>query len=227
MSMEPRPRPPADEAQLLARATELAGRPVRTVAERFGLPTPNDLKAHKGWVGQLLEYALGASAGSRAEPDFPHLQVELKTVPVDSQAVPRESTYVCVCPLDGVTLAQGWEASWARRKLARVLFVPVVQRGDEPVGDRMVGAPVFWEPGPDDLRRLKQDWDEITGRISLGELARLDGSVGEVLQLRPKAANLTETTWVLDGDAEWVQTGPRGFYLRRSFTREILARAFG
>jgi DNA mismatch repair protein MutH len=227
MTPEPRPRPPADEAELVARATALAGRRVRAVADRFDLPTPDDLKRHKGWVGQLLEYALGASAASRAEPDFPHLAVELKTIPVDSRAAPRESTYVCVCPLDGVTLAKGWEASWARRKLARVLFVPVVQQGDEVVGDRLIGAPVFWEPSKEDSRRLQADWEEIAERISLGELARLDASVGEVLQLRPKAANLTETTWVLDADAEWVETGPRGFYLRRSFTKEILQRAFG
>lgn len=227
MSAEPRPRPPADEAQLLARATALAGWPVRVVAERFGLPTPADLRRHKGWVGQLLEYALGASAGSRAEPDFPHLRVELKTVPVDAQAVPRESTYVCVCTMDGVVLGKGWEESWVRRKLSRVLFVPVVSLADEEVGDRIIGAPVFWEPAEEDVRRLRADWEEITERISLGDLARLDATIGEVLQLRPKAANLAETTWVLDGDAEWVETGPRGFYLRRSFTREILARSFG
>ena len=227
MNPEPRPRPPADEAQLLARATALAGRPVRSVAQRFGLPTPDDLRRHKGWVGQLLEYALGASAGSRAEPDFPHLRVELKTVPVDGRAVPRESTYVCVCTMDGVTLGRGWEESWVCRKLARVLFVPVVQRVDEAVGDRLIGAPVFWKPGREDLRRLQADWEEIVERITLGDLARLDGSVGEVLQLRPKAASHKDTTWVLDGDAEWVETGPRGFYLRRSFTKEIFARAFG
>jgi len=227
MSSEPRPRPPADEAELVARATALAGRRVRAVADRFGLPTPDDLRRHKGWVGQLLEYALGASAASRAEPDFPHLAVELKSVPVDSRAAPRESTYVCVCPMDGVTLARGWEESWVRRKLARVLFVPIVQVGQEPVGERLIGAPVFWEPSPEDLRRLQADWEEIAERISLGELARLDASVGEVLQLRPKAANHTDTTWVLDSDAEWVETGPRGFYLRRSFTKELLQRAFG
>lgn len=227
MSPEPRPRPPEDEAELLARATAIAGRPLESVATRFGLPTPADLKRHKGWVGQLLEYVLGASAASRAEPDFPHLAIELKTVPVDARAVPRESTYVCVCPLEGDELHGAWEESWVRRKLARVLFVPVVQRSDEPVGARIVGAPVFWEPGPEDLARLRADWEEITERIQLGQLDRLDARVGEVLQLRPKAADRTETTWVLDADAQWVETGPRGFYLRRSFTREILARAFG
>ena len=224
---EPRPRPPADVAQLLARATALAGRPLRAVAGRFGLPTPDDLRRHKGWVGQLLEYALGASAASRAEPDFPHLGVELKTVPVDARAKPRESTYVCVCPMDGAELRVAWDDSWVRRKLSRVLWIPVVQRASEPVGDRLVGAPVFWEPAPDDLRRLRADWEEITERVQLGALDRLDASVGEVLQLRPKAADHTETTWVLDAAAEWVETGPRGYYLRRRFTAEILARAFG
>jgi len=222
--MEPRPRPPRDDHELLARTQLLAGRSVQAVAVRFGLPVPASLRAHKGWLGQLLEYALGASAASRAEPDFPHLGIELKSVPVDEAARPRESTYVCVAPLDG-SLAVTWEESWVRRKLSRVLFVPIV--GDGPLPSRLIGAPVLWEPDAREDARLRADWEEITGRIVAGDVAGLDGRVGEALQLRPKGASGSDATWTLDGDAEWVQTMARGFYLRRSWTAELLRRAFG
>ena len=221
---EPRPRPPRDEGELLLRAQRLAGRRVSEVAERFGLPVPADLRSHKGWLGQLTEYALGASAASRAEPDFPHLGVELKTIPVDQDARPRESTYVCVAPLDG-SLASTWEESWVCRKLSRVLFLPVV--GDVPLGDRLLGASVLWVPDERESSRLRADWEEITERIVRGDLERLDASVGEVLHLRPKGASSRDVTWTLDSDANWVETNPRGFYLRRAFTAALLARAFG
>lgn len=207
------------------RAQRLAGRSLGDVAQRFGLPVPKSLSSHKGWIGQLLEYALGASAASRAEPDFPHLGVELKSVPVDPAARPRESTYVCVAPLGGA-LAPTWEESWVRKKLARVLFLPIVVRGDELPGERIVGAPLLWEPDPDDDRRLRADWEELTERIVLGDLTALHARAGEVLQLRPKAASSRDTTWILDGDADWVETNPRGFYLRRAFVEEVLARSF-
>ena len=61
----------------------------------------------------------------------------------------------------------------------------------------------------------------------MGDLEHLDARLGTALQLRPKAANRSETTWMLDRDGSWVETGPRGFYLRRSFTRSLMSRAFG
>ncbi|MCO4771305.1 MAG: DNA mismatch repair endonuclease MutH [Deltaproteobacteria bacterium] len=221
---EPRPRPPVDDAELLVRAQRIAGRSVVQVAERFGLPVPPNLRANKGWLGQLVEYALGASAASRAEPDFPHLGIELKTVPVDSMARPRESTYVCVAPLDG-GLASTWEESWCRRKLDRVLFLPVV--GDGPLATRVLGAALLWAPSEEERGRLQADWEEITERVVRGDLEGLDARVGEILQLRPKGATARDTTWTLDADAQWVQTMPRGFYLRRAFTAGLLQRAFG
>jgi DNA mismatch repair protein MutH len=222
--MEARPRPPVDERELLVRAQGLAGRTVEQVAARFALPVPSELRHHKGWLGQLVEYALGASAASRAEPDFPHLGVELKTLPVDAQARPRESTYVCVAPLDGA-IEPRWEDSWVCRKLARVLFVPVV--GSEAVAARRFGAPVLWVPGPEERARLRADWEDLTERIVRGDLERLDARAGEILQLRPKGAAASDVTWTLNRDADWVETMPRGFYLRRSFTAELLRRAFG
>jgi DNA mismatch repair protein MutH len=184
---------------------------------------PVDLRRSKGWVGQLLERYLGASAGSRAEPDFPYLGIELKSVPVDRSGRPRESTYVCTAPLDG-SLAGTWQDSWARRKLQRVLWMPVVGEGAMPVAERLVGAALLWSPSDQEEAQLCRDWEELAELIQTGDLARLDAHTGEVLQLRPKAASSKSLTWMLDEDANWIQVNPRGFYLRRSFTTDLLAR---
>lgn len=81
--------PPRDEAELLARARALRGRPVE----------PSGLH-RKGKTGELVERALGAHGGSTATWDFPDLGVELKTIPVDARtAMPRESTFVCTVSL--------------------------------------------------------------------------------------------------------------------------------
>ncbi|MBR7443185.1 DNA mismatch repair protein MutH, partial [Klebsiella pneumoniae] len=71
------------------------------LAVMAGLTIPNDLKRDKGWIGVLLERWLGASAGSKPEQDFAALGVELKTIPIDSQGRPLETTFVCVAPLTG------------------------------------------------------------------------------------------------------------------------------
>ncbi len=218
------PRPPESIAVLLDRARGLAGWPLGRVARRFGLPVPPDLRRHKGWIGQLLETALGASAGSRAVPDFPHLGVEMKSLPVTAQGRPRESTYVCTAPLDG-SLEPTWEESWVRRKLSTVLWVPVVGDAATSPGERVVGTAWLWSPSADEDAALRRDFEQISALIATGELWHLDATHGEVMQLRPKAANRDQGTWALDQDSEWVRANPRGFYLRPAFTRGLLSRA--
>ena len=73
-----KPTPPQNETILIRRAISLSGKTLGEIAAQHGRRCPPDLKRHKGWVGQLIEWVLGASAGSRAEPDFPQLGIELK-----------------------------------------------------------------------------------------------------------------------------------------------------
>lgn len=215
---------PASREELLARADAIAGRTVGHLAEQLGLVIPPDLRGHKGWIGHVLEKALGAPPGSGAAPDFPALGVELKTIPVDERAVPRESTWVCWAPLDG-SMAAVWEESLAFQKLSAVLWVPVV--GDGPPGDRFIGRAVAWTPSEAEEATLREDWEEITELIREGRIDLLVASLGAALQIRPKAASSRDVVRYLGPDGDWLETGPRGFYLRRTFTAEVLRRAFG
>nr|MBP9641859.1 DNA mismatch repair protein MutH [Budvicia sp.] len=126
---------PDSEQELYQRAIALAGYTMKELASLAGMPIPEDLKRDKGWVGMLLERYLGASAGSKPEQDFPHLGVELKTIPVNSKGNPLETTFVCVAPLtgnNGIT----WESSHLRKKLCRVLWVPVEGERSIPLAER-------------------------------------------------------------------------------------------
>jgi len=214
---------PRSSEELLARARSVAGRPLKNIAEQLDRPVPPDLRRAKGWIGQLLESFLGASAGSRAEQDFPHLGIELKSLPVDRSGRPRESTWVCIAPLDG-SLSGTWELSWVRRKLSKVLWIPVVGEGTVAPGDRLVGAALLWSPSEEEEEQLRCDFEDLAELIQTGNLAQLDAHRGSALQLRPKAASSRDLTWMLDEDANWVEVNPRGFYLRRSFTTELLER---
>ncbi|MGL4515658.1 MAG: DNA mismatch repair endonuclease MutH, partial [Shewanella sp.] len=186
---------------------------------------PKDLKRDKGWVGQLIEMELGAIAGSKPEQDFLHLGVELKTIPIDAQGRPLETTYVCVAPLtniEGLT----WQDSLVCHKLQRVLWIPVEGERHLPIGERRVGTAILWEPDQEELRLLQQDWEEIMELIALGKVATLTARHGEVLQLRPKAANSKALTQSIAEDGSLQLINPRGFYLKTAFTAMILNKAF-
>ncbi len=110
--------PPRDRGELLQRAQGLQGLTLGTLAEGMGWNTPEKLLHAKGWAGQLLEACLGATAGSRPVPDFEHLGIELKTIPVDSGGRVLESTFVCAASLLTVG-RERWENSQVRRKTFR------------------------------------------------------------------------------------------------------------
>ena len=219
------PSPPLTEQELLNRAQQLAGLTLGELADLAAIIPPADLKRDKGWVGQLLEWHLGATAGSKPVPDFIDLGIELKTIPIGYNGKPLETTFVCVAPLIGV---QGlrWETSHIRHKLSRVLWIPVEGERDIPLAERHVGSPLIWSPSIDEDAQLKQDWEELMDMIVLGQVEHITARHGEVLQLRPKAANSKVLTEAYGENGQPIKTLPRGFYLKTHFTAEILARYF-
>lgn len=218
--------PPRSEAELLERATRIAGEKLGTLAARLGIVAPETLTRHKGWVGNLIERALGASAGSRAMPDFETLGVELKTLPVDSTGRPLESTFVCTIPLAEIGEVE-WHASRVRRKLMRVLWMPVEGVRELKVPERRIGAPVLWSPSDEELAALRSDWEDLAGLIGRGAVESVTGHLGKCLQIRPKARNSHARRRGVDADGARLVTLPRGFYLRATFTEAIVRRAFG
>ncbi|HIF9085310.1 TPA: DNA mismatch repair endonuclease MutH [Photobacterium damselae] len=216
---------PLSENELLQRAQELAGLTLGELAYQAGIVVPPDLRRDKGWVGQLLEWHLGASAGSKPVPDFAELGIELKTIPIGYNGKPLETTFVCVAPLIGVQ-GLSWQQSHIRHKLARVLWIPVEGERDLPLADRHVGSPLIWSPSAQEEAQLQQDWEELMDMIVLGQVEQITARHGEVLQLRPKAANSKALTEAYGANGQPIKTLPRGFYLKTTFTAAILERYF-
>ncbi|HHF5686882.1 TPA: DNA mismatch repair endonuclease MutH [Haemophilus influenzae] len=207
--------------QLLSQAQSIAGLTFGELADELHIPVPIDLKRDKGWGGMLLERALGATAGSKAEQDFSHLGVELKTLPINAEGYPLETTFVSLAPLvqnSGVK----WENSHVRHKLSCVLWMPIEGSRHIPLRERHIGAPILWKPTAEQERQLKQDWEELMDLIVLGKLEQITARIGEVMQLRPKGANSRAVTKGIGKNGEIIDTLPLGFYLRKEFTAQIL-----
>lgn len=211
---------PQSEASLLQRCQQLSGKTIGQLAAQMQQVVPVDLRSHKGWVGNLLERSLGADAGNQAEPDFVSLGIELKTLPINARGTPKESTYVCTVN-PNASAEIHWQTCWLRRKLSKVLWLPVEADSAIPLAERYIGQAVLWQPTPQQELILQQDWEELM------EIMIADGGVtaklGRYLQVRPKAANSRVTTRRIGYDGEVELHHPRGFYLRTCFTQQILS----
>lgn len=212
---------PSNEQELLNRAEMAAGYSFAEIAQYVNIPIPANLNKQKGWVGNLIETYLGANAGSKAEQDFSNLGIELKTIPVNKEGKPLETTFVSVIPLmanHGVI----WETSHVKYKLSKVLWIPIEGERSIPLAERKVGKPILWIPTLEQEQQLKQDWQELMDMIALGQVEKITARYGTYLQIRPKAANGKALTEAIGENGEIILTRPRGFYLKKSFTSQIL-----
>ena len=210
----------------MERARALAGRTVGELGQEFGREVPPTAHRAKGLVGQLAEDALGATAGSKDVPDFEAIGVELKTIPLNAEGKPRESTFVCTIPLLKMAETE-WEQSVVWRKLRRVLWIPVEADPALPLPERRLGMPILWSPSEPEVRALRGDWERLADLIGRGEIDRITAHLGDVLQVRPKAANSRVRRRAPEEDGAYVWANPKGFYLRTRFTGAIVREALG
>lgn len=199
----------------------MAGKTLQQIASQLDHSVPEKLTGNKGWTGEIIEQYLGASAGSLPEPDFRNIGVELKTLPIGKHGKPGESTFVCTVSLLPADNAD-WGNSLVKRKLSRVLWVPVEGDTTIPLPQRRIGDPILWSPSPAQEKILRQDWEELTNMVMMGQLEQITARYGKYLQIRPKAQNARSLRSGINADGEIVKTLPRGFYLRSSFTATII-----
>jgi DNA mismatch repair protein MutH len=210
---------PRSHRELWARARALCGRTAQELAYALEIPLPQDPARCKGYLGRMTELALGADPTAGERPDFPHLGVELKTIPVTPEGRPKQSTFVCSIHMMGTTDAT-WETSRLKQRLQTVLLMPFVQ-GDQVAGHTFL-SPVWWQPDAAMWQVLRNDWEDLIGAIGAGRGGSLTAREGRFLQVRPKAANARVRA--LGPSEDGLQSLlPLGFYLRAGGMARVLA----
>jgi len=116
---------------------------------------------------------------------------------------------------------QQWSTSSCYAKLKRILWVPVEGDRTIPYEERRIGRSILWSPDEAQEAILAQDWHELTGLIALGHIDEIHAGIGEYLQIRPKAATGKSLCYAFDQAGNRIMTLPRGFYLRRTLTKQI------
>lgn len=210
--------PPKSIEDLMNRANNISGLSIGYLSDSCNISPPKNLKAKKGYIGQVIEIILGASAGNKPIPDFPDLGIELKTIPVDSNMSPIETTYVCTAPIP--FRESNFENSVVLKKMSSVLWFPYISAPS--INDCVLKDPVFWSPTQEQYATLKGDWEILAEMMGLGQFGQISSHIGTALQLRPKAANKKQTISVLDENGDMINIVPKGFYLRKIFTKQII-----
>lgn len=215
---------PKSMEELETRMQRLLGRSVSELSQLAMLAPPRNSSGAKGYVGQLVELFLGAHSHNLPTPDFTALGIELKTVPVGFDLMPEESTFICAADINP-NFVVPFTQSHLYQKLKHVLFVLILSPKNVglTIGERRVLGYFFFELKGHYLQTIETDYNEFQDMIFSGHAQEIDGTMGTIVQLRPKAANGSEIIAVTDSDGNLTYTRPRGYYLRASFTRELIS----
>ena len=89
---------PLSITELLERTKNIEGMTIEQLANILGITMPLDLKYAKGFIGQLIEIALGATGNSNPVHDFPAIGVELKTIPITCYRKHAQNTHIYILP---------------------------------------------------------------------------------------------------------------------------------
>jgi len=208
------------ETELSDRCKDIEGLSFSQLANSLQLTIPAEQSKRKACTGLAIELALGTTAGNKSIPDFVNLGIELKTLPLNDQGKPAESTFVTSIPLLTIH-QQSWSSSQCRCKLKRVLWLPIEGDTKIPFEHRRIGRGFLWSATESEELILANDWNDLTLMISTGRLEEIDASMGEYLQIRPKAANAKSLCYGYDSEGSKTLTLPRGFYLRPGFTKKL------
>lgn len=170
----------------------------------------------------MIEEWFGIPANSRSSPDFEHLGIELKILPLERRAhglAVKERTIVGQINFDSLWREE-WESATVRHKLAHILFVFVEVERTTLGGFRVVDV-VLWRPSEADWVAFERDWRLVRDRVRAGEAHLITERDAKVLSPCRKGA----------GNELDMRTQPfsptlaksRAFSLKPSFTRQLFA----
>lgn len=223
LSCELRMPQPMSQAELEARLKNLLGRSIGELALLSGARLPYNNLAGKGFSGQLIELFLGADAHNLTLPDFTSLNIELKTLPLGLKLTPVESTFVCSTELKTESFP-AFEQSPLCHKLKHILFVLLFAPKGFPIAERRILGYFFFKPNAEQLQTIKADYQDFAELICSGQSEQINGSMGTLIQMLPKASTADSLTPIRNSEGEIRYTRPRGFYLRRAFTAQLCQR---
>ena len=212
---------PKTRADLIKRLDLIMGRSLSELAFLSGVDSPYNNRAGKGFAGQLTEIFLGADAGTLSEPDFTNLGIELKTLPVGFDLMPAQSTFLCMADLNPERFIP-FEQSHLYHKLRHMLFVILLAPKGAKITERRILGYFFFKPDNQTLKLFEQDYNEFNELILNASAREIDGSAGNVIQMRPKAAASSEYIKVRDVSGNFTTTYPRAYYLRPWFTKKLM-----
>ena len=187
------------------------GRPVEQISELLDFPQSG--KNHKGFLNDLSRRMLGTD--KRSLPEFQANAIEMKTVRVELDGLPREHMSFPQMNFDEV-LNQTWEESDFFEKVERKFLFVVFRRGTS--GEMYFENAFFWNMPYQDRLEAARVWEATKQSIQSSSTAFPGAKDSSVAHVRPKAKDSRDTVALPDGS----HFPKQAFWLNREYIAKIV-----
>lgn len=216
----------ASRGEILAHARRLVNRTLREL-----YPAAEQTMAGKGRFGQLIEQLhFGYHPNPAAEPDFPSAELELKTspaVPRKRQYVPKERLVLNMINFSSLAEEVDFESSSFLLKNKNILLLIYLwQRGISPLDYKVLadGLIELKKLPADDLRIIREDWEEIKQFVDSGRAHELSEGHTRYLAACRKGAGGSRDLRTQPHSSEPALS--RAFSFKQSYVRKVYEEIF-
>ncbi|WMY97698.1 MAG: MutH/Sau3AI family endonuclease [Arsenophonus sp.] len=210
---------------LLSKINQIIGLSLGDLAKRLKIPIPYNLKKKKGWIGQLFDNFFGVNLIHQSNIDFPHLGIELKTIPINRYGKPSQNTFVC--SLSYINSNNfNWFQSYIRYKLSHVLWILIEEDKKIPLKERKIINSFLWKPSKKEENCIQKDWEILMDIIVFGRLEQLNSYYSKILEIKVKSFYKKNQTMSINQNGFIFKNSPIAFYLKKDFTKTIIIKNF-
>lgn len=207
--------------EILKRAKEIIGLKINQII-------PSDLyrsqKLNKGEIGNIIqEYGFGIKANSLAEPDFIGESIELKIIPLtkgsNGYLRVKERTKVGLISYENLVIEK-WESSHAKKKLSKILFIPVEHNYNDARNSKILDAFLYQVENEEEYLTIKDDWERTKQLVIDGKAHSLSESQNKILA-PSRAGSGGQNDWVIQPFSS-EKALRRAFSLKPSYTNIVV-----
>lgn len=173
----------------------------------------------KGYIGYIVENFFCTSSSNKAKNDFSHLDIELKTLPLNIKNEPLNSVFICSFSPDIKYLK--WKQSVLYNKIKHILWVPYYKFPDNNLFEYKFLKPFFYKINKHHEIIIKNDWYNLLTLFYKGNFNTLN-KFGKYLQIASHSRFNNDLIEVFDSNGNKKTITRMSFYLNKNFIKELI-----
>lgn len=198
-----------ERQEALSKLSELIGKDLRLLADKYEVTVFKDGKRNKGWAGHVLERHLDLPINSSQSPNFGSWELKIASLKYLQNGELTVKETMAITMIDPYNVERtDFENSHLLAKLRKLIVAARIWESTEEKRSMLYAVKTFDLDDPAIYNQIKADYDLVRETIRTTGFSTLTGKMGVYIQPRTKGPGRGSTT--------------RAFYARTTFLKQFI-----